>query len=221
MPSACASRISGGISGSMAMQPETWKPPMQTGRPAARNGRARSTARGNWFDCTPTRPISARPPVLADHADDPVGPHAPVGLVIGVRGGSRRPGPSTWRRLCVLGEPVQAGQRVGGNRRSHPLDRIAVVVVMRRLDHHEVEHVGVAGRCLSRCHDGRCPDPPKVPATVASIRRASQRYLGVGPARNQRTRASPQGFEIPIDFARIRGGPDVEQPEPRRLHFLV
>ena len=33
-----------------------------TGRPAARNGRARSTARGNWLDCTPTSPISARPP---------------------------------------------------------------------------------------------------------------------------------------------------------------
>ena len=54
-PRACPAAVSG----SMAMQPETWKPPMQTGRPAARNGRARSTARGNWFDCTPTRPISA------------------------------------------------------------------------------------------------------------------------------------------------------------------
>ena len=43
-------------------EPETWKPPMQTGSPAARNGRARSTARGNWFDWTPTNPISARPP---------------------------------------------------------------------------------------------------------------------------------------------------------------
>ena len=64
IPSACASRISGGISGNMAMQPEMWKPPMQTGSPAARNGRARSTARGNWLDCTPTRPISALPPAL-------------------------------------------------------------------------------------------------------------------------------------------------------------
>src|ERR1700731_502315 len=64
MPSACASRKSCGISGNMAMQPEMWKPPTQTGSPAARNGRARSTARGNWLDCTPTRPISALPPAL-------------------------------------------------------------------------------------------------------------------------------------------------------------
>ena len=84
MPISCASRISGGISGSIERQPETWKPPMQTGRPAARNGRARSTARGNWLDCTPTRPISALPPVLRIIADDPVGPDPPVGLVIGV-----------------------------------------------------------------------------------------------------------------------------------------
>ena len=66
MPSACASRISGGISGSIAMQPETWKPPMPTGSPAARNGRARSTARGNWLDCTPTSAISALPPAVSD-----------------------------------------------------------------------------------------------------------------------------------------------------------
>jgi hypothetical protein len=62
MPSAAALRISSGISGNIATQPETWKPPIQTGKPARRNGMARSTARGNWFDWTPTRPISARPP---------------------------------------------------------------------------------------------------------------------------------------------------------------
>ncbi len=36
-PIACASRISDGISGSIAIQPETWNPPMQTCTPAARN----------------------------------------------------------------------------------------------------------------------------------------------------------------------------------------
>jgi hypothetical protein len=46
----------GCISGSMARQPETWNPPIATCRPAARSGRAMSSARGNWFDCTPTRP---------------------------------------------------------------------------------------------------------------------------------------------------------------------
>ena len=43
-----------GSSGSMAMQPLTWKPPITTGTPAARNWRPRSSARGNWLDCTPT-----------------------------------------------------------------------------------------------------------------------------------------------------------------------
>ena len=40
------------------------EPPMHTGSPAARNGRARSTARGNWLDCTPISPIKALPPLL-------------------------------------------------------------------------------------------------------------------------------------------------------------
>ena len=35
---------------SIDRQPETWKPPMATGMPAARNGRAMSRARGYWFD---------------------------------------------------------------------------------------------------------------------------------------------------------------------------
>ena len=43
--------------------PAAWKPPIATGRPALRNWRARSTARGNWLDCTPTRQISALPPL--------------------------------------------------------------------------------------------------------------------------------------------------------------
>ena len=45
-PCPCASWISGGISCSIDRQPETWKPPITTGSPAARNSRARSTARG-------------------------------------------------------------------------------------------------------------------------------------------------------------------------------
>ena len=53
-------------------------------------------------------------------------------------GASRRRCPAP-RGAGILGERVQAGERVGGDRRAQPLDRIAVVVVMRRLDHHEVE----------------------------------------------------------------------------------
>ena len=52
-----------------------------TGRPAARNGRARSSARWNWLDWTPTRPISAFDPRFADIADDPLGDDMVVGLV--------------------------------------------------------------------------------------------------------------------------------------------
>ena len=38
----------------MESVPETWKPPMPTISPALRNAVVRSSARGNWFDCTPT-----------------------------------------------------------------------------------------------------------------------------------------------------------------------
>ena len=118
----------------------------------------------------------------ADHADDLVGPHPPVGLVIGVEAdfdvraqhlaGAR-----------VLGEAVEAGQRVGGDGRADPLDRIAVVVVMARLDHHEVEHVGVGAGGLGQCHDGWCSGSANCAGTVASKKRASQRYLGAAHRR--------------------------------------
>ena len=57
---AMASLSSGGSSGSMAIVPETWKPPTQTGIPRALSGRAMSIARGNSFDCTPTKQTSPR-----------------------------------------------------------------------------------------------------------------------------------------------------------------
>ncbi len=46
MPIASASLSESGLSGSIARHPETWKPPMQTGIPAALKGRAMSSARG-------------------------------------------------------------------------------------------------------------------------------------------------------------------------------
>ena len=39
----------------------------------------------------------------------------------------------------VAGQPIQSGERIGGQDRPPPDDRIAVVVIMRRLDHHEME----------------------------------------------------------------------------------
>ena len=43
--------------------PETWKPPMITAMPAARNGLAICSERGYWFDCTPTRPTKPKLPL--------------------------------------------------------------------------------------------------------------------------------------------------------------
>jgi hypothetical protein len=40
---------------------------------------------------------------------------------------------------AILGETVQRGQRIRRDRRAQPLDDIAVVVVMRRLDQQEAE----------------------------------------------------------------------------------
>src|SRR6185437_15554737 len=39
----------------------------------------------------------------------------------------------------IHGQRVDAGERVGGDRRARPLDHIAVGVVMRRLDQHELK----------------------------------------------------------------------------------
>ena len=73
-----------------------------------------------------------------DLSDDPLRLDPPVGLVIGMQAdfdiGSkhfpavRRPPPG--RSAC---------QRVGGNGRPEPKDGIAVVIIVRRLDHHEME----------------------------------------------------------------------------------
>ena len=75
---------------------------------------------------------------LADHVDDPVRPNAPIGLVVGVETDVDF-GSEHLALARILREAIQAGQRVGRYCRAHPLDRIAVVIVMRRLDHHEME----------------------------------------------------------------------------------
>jgi len=59
---------------------DTWKPPITTLMPAARSGRARSRARGNWFDWTrPARPCRSAMP--ADQRNDVLDLDARVGLV--------------------------------------------------------------------------------------------------------------------------------------------
>ena len=76
--------------------------------------------------------------LFADHAHDPVGAHPPIGLVIGVEPdvdvGAEDATPPR-----IFGKGKKTRQGVGGNGRSHPLNGIAVVVIMRRLDHDEMK----------------------------------------------------------------------------------
>jgi hypothetical protein len=81
-----------------------------------------------------------------DVADDPVRPHPPVRLVIG-READFHVGPKDVALPRVFREPVQAGERVRRDRGADPLDRVTVVVVVRRLDQDEMEQaVGRACR---------------------------------------------------------------------------
>ena len=80
---------------------------------------------------------------FADRADDPFGADPLVGFVKGVEAdfnrGPEHPGPPR-----IPGEPVEAGERVRRDRGLDPADRIAVIVVMGRLDQYEVEDGRVA-----------------------------------------------------------------------------
>ncbi len=71
-------------------------------------------------------------------ADDPAREHAAIGLVVGV---DLDPDARAQNLALagVLGQAVHAGERVGRQRRAEPLDRIAVVVVVGRLDENEGE----------------------------------------------------------------------------------
>ena len=55
----------------------------------------------------------------------------------------------------VFGETVEAGERVRRDRGLDPLDRIAVAVVMSRLDQNQVEDCGVAFRYGRRRGSGQ------------------------------------------------------------------
>ncbi len=71
-------------------------------------------------------------------ADDPAREHAPIGLVVGLDFDLD----ARTQDLAfagVLGQAVHAGERIGRQRRAKPLDRIAVVVVMGRLDEDKSE----------------------------------------------------------------------------------
>ena len=73
-----------------------------------------------------------------DVGDDAVGADPRIGLVerldddVDVR-------PQTPRRAAILTQAIERGQGVGRDMGAQPGDRIAVVVVVRRLDQHELE----------------------------------------------------------------------------------
>ena len=115
--------------------------------------------------------------LFLDHAHDPAGADAPVGLVIGVEA-EVDAGAEDLTAPRVFGERKQAGQRVGGNGRTHPLNGVAVVVVMRRLDHDEMKrfralrlhrHPSIARSALGLCRLATDADGAKVLATEASL----------------------------------------------------
>ena len=144
-----ASWISGGTSLSIERQPETWKPPIITGSPAARNSRARSRARSYWLDWTPTRPISALAPRRRRPRTMRAGTMWRLVSSIAVRLIATS-GPSTCRSAQSAAMPFRAASELDGIIAAPPGDRIAVVVIMRRLDHDEVELAALphGGGCI-------------------------------------------------------------------------
>src|SRR6266567_1946403 len=100
----------------------------------------------------PDEPDQGAAAGLADRPDDTLRTHPPVRLVIRVQ-----------EYLCIstndlapLGifrEAVQAGQGIGGNGGTKPLDRVAVVVIVRWLDDDKMQQRGRSIRRPPLRHD--------------------------------------------------------------------
>jgi len=89
------------------------------------------------------------PAAALEIANDAGGKHAPIRFVVGLDG-EVDAGTEHLALLRVLGEAVHAGERVGRQRRAIPLNGIAAVVVMGRLD----QNKGKAGTALGRKRRG-------------------------------------------------------------------
>jgi hypothetical protein len=125
------------MSDNIAMLPDTWNPPMQTGKPAARNGRARSTARGNYglYADQTDKCFTASFANCSHHCGRS---HTSIGFVMEMQA-DLDISSQHLALLSILGQPGQTRERVGGYYRSYPLDGIAVIVIMSRLDQHQVK----------------------------------------------------------------------------------
>jgi hypothetical protein len=124
---------------------------MQTGNPAARKrpgeiDRARKLVRLHT-----DQPDQRPPPGFADRPDDSGRADALIGFIKGMEADADA-GAEHLTPGGILCEPVQAGQRIRGYCGFDPADRIAVVVIMGRLDQHEMEDGRIAAPRLGRHH---------------------------------------------------------------------
>ena len=77
--------MSAGSSGSMEMQPEMWKPPMQTGRPAVEKRLGQIDRARKLVRLHADQADQAAAAFAADHVDDLAGADAPVGLIVSMQ----------------------------------------------------------------------------------------------------------------------------------------
>ena len=113
--------------------------------------------------------------------------------------------PSTLRVGAVLGEAVERGERVRRDRRAEPLDDIAVVVVVRRLDQDEAEPASLSP--TGHVH------PPSRPRWPSPYRRRSKNYTdfgrlsaaGFGGKTGRNTEQAADLLGLAVGFAGIEG----------------
>ena len=103
-------------------------------------------------------------------ANDAIRTDAPIRLVIGVETNLDARA-QHGAALRILTQRIETGQRVRRNGRPEPLNRVAIVVVVRWLDHDEVEKAGVAMVSLSRHYS--FPVSPAPPAALSRMRNRS------------------------------------------------
>src|SRR3989338_8776416 len=73
-----------------------------------------------------------------DQLDNPLDPDARVGLIKGVEPNVHIAAEHV-ATSALEGEAIQDGEGVGGNRGANPLDDVAIVIIMRWLDHDNIE----------------------------------------------------------------------------------
>ena len=137
-PRSSASFRSAGVPAASRCSRETWNPPITTGMPAARNWRARSSARGILVRLHADQPDKARargadlPDRALDVDDRCCTRHRR-------RSSMSTSAPSTFCVGAFRQQSVDARETVRRDGGAPPLDDVAVRVVMRRLDQDDLE----------------------------------------------------------------------------------